>query len=84
MRNRVRGLAANGIKRSIRQAAPTPAVTFAVRDRALCGAVMITASHNPPQFNGYNSRRITPGRPIRRFARKWKSASIGRQSARQF
>ena len=34
-------------------AVPTPAVSFAVRDRKLCGAVMITASHNPPQFNGY-------------------------------
>jgi phosphomannomutase len=34
-------------------AVPTPAVSFAVRDRSLCGAVMITASHNPPQFNGY-------------------------------
>ncbi len=47
-------LAANGIKAFYPPlAVPTPAVTFAVRDRALCGAVMITASHNPPQFNGY-------------------------------
>lgn len=34
-------------------AVPTPSATFAVRDRQLCGAVMITASHNPPEFNGY-------------------------------
>jgi alpha-D-glucose phosphate-specific phosphoglucomutase len=47
-------LAANGIKTLYPPlAVPTPAVTFAVRDRKLCGAVMITASHNPPQFNGY-------------------------------
>jgi len=47
-------LAANGIKALYPAVAvPTPAVTFAVRDRKLCGAVMITASHNPPQFNGY-------------------------------
>ena len=47
-------LAANGIKALYPPvAAPTPAVTFAVRDRKLCGAVMITASHNPPRFNGY-------------------------------
>ena len=47
-------LAANGIKALCPQeAVPTPAVTFAVRDRKLAGAVMITASHNPPQFNGY-------------------------------
>jgi alpha-D-glucose phosphate-specific phosphoglucomutase len=47
-------LAANGIKALYPpQAVPAPAVTYAVRDRNLCGAVMITASHNPPQFNGY-------------------------------
>ena len=47
-------LAANGFKALYPPTStPTPAVTFAVRDRKLCGAVMITASHNPPQFNGY-------------------------------
>ncbi len=35
------------------EAVPTPAVSYAIRDRQLCGAVMITASHNPPSFNGY-------------------------------
>lgn len=46
--------AANGIKALYPEiAVPTPSVTFAVRDRKLAGAVMITASHNPPQFNGY-------------------------------
>jgi alpha-D-glucose phosphate-specific phosphoglucomutase len=47
-------LAANGLRVLVPpESAPTPAVSYAVRDRHLCGAVMITASHNPPSFNGY-------------------------------
>ncbi|MHA1839211.1 MAG: phosphoglucosamine mutase [Candidatus Ranarchaeia archaeon] len=32
--------------------APTPAIQFAVTDLKVDGAVIITASHNPPEFNG--------------------------------
>jgi phosphomannomutase len=32
---------------------PTPAVSFAVKAEAAIGGVMITASHNPPIFNGF-------------------------------
>lgn len=31
---------------------PTPSVSYAVKDRNLIGGVVITASHNPPEFNG--------------------------------
>ena len=31
---------------------PTPAIAFAVRNRKAAGAIMITASHNPWQWNG--------------------------------
>lgn len=32
--------------------APTPAVAAAVLDRQAAGALMVTASHNPPEWNG--------------------------------
>ena len=32
---------------------PTPAVSFAVKAQKAVGGVMITASHNPPEFNGF-------------------------------
>ncbi len=32
---------------------PTPLVSWAVKETHAAGGVMITASHNPPQFNGF-------------------------------
>lgn len=32
---------------------PTPLVSFGCREKKCAGAVMITASHNPPEYNGY-------------------------------
>ncbi|MCX6909660.1 MAG: phosphoglucomutase/phosphomannomutase family protein [Verrucomicrobia bacterium] len=35
------------------QPTPTPAVSYAIKARGLIGGIMITASHNPPEFNGF-------------------------------
>lgn len=32
---------------------PSPLTSFAVKDKDLAGGIMITASHNPPQWNGF-------------------------------
>jgi len=46
-------LAANNIKVFLpERAIPTPITAFAIKDMSLSGAIMITASHNPPQYNG--------------------------------
>ena len=45
---------------------PTPLVSWAVRERGAAGGVVITASHNPPHFNGFKIKApwggsATPG-----------------------
>lgn len=47
-------LAGNGIKAHIfTDIRPTPLVSFGCRNFRCSAAIMITASHNPPEYNGY-------------------------------
>lgn len=47
-------LAGNGLRISLfNEAAPTPLISWAVKELKAHGGVVITASHNPPDFNGF-------------------------------
>lgn len=55
-------LAGNGLKVYLTDGAtPTPVIAFSVVNRKACGAVNITASHNPPSDNGFKVRNETGG-----------------------
>jgi alpha-D-glucose phosphate-specific phosphoglucomutase len=55
-------LAGNGFKVHLTDGAtPTPVIAFSVVDRHACGAVNITASHNPSTDNGFKVRDLTGG-----------------------
>ena len=47
-------MAGNGFQVSLfSEAQPTPVISWAVKELGAIGGIVITASHNPPEFNGF-------------------------------
>ena len=63
-------LAANGIKAYIFPSLrPTPELSFALRELGCIAGIVITASHNPPEYNGYkvyweDGAQVTPPKDV--------------------
>ncbi len=48
----IAGLTATGCNVFFARMAPTPALQYAVKNHCMGGGIIITASHNPPEYNG--------------------------------
>lgn len=57
-----RVMAGNGIVAWLTRAdAPTPALSYSVVDKKAAAGIMITASHNPPRYNGFKLKAAYGG-----------------------
>lgn len=66
-----RVLAANGYRVHLSQSdSPTPAISYAVKSMRATGAVMITASHNAPRYNGVKLKASYGGSASREQCRR--------------
>lgn len=73
--------AGNGIRvRLADRYAPTPAVSWAVHETGAGGGIMITASHNPPEYNGFKIKEHFGG-PARPATTKTIEEIVGRNKA---
>lgn len=66
-----RVLAANGYKVYLSQSdSPTPAISYAVKSLSANGAIMVTASHNAPRYNGVKLKASYGGSATREQCRR--------------
>lgn len=66
-----RVMAANGYTVYLAQSdAPTPAISYAIREMGAVGGVMITASHNAPRYNGMKLKAAYGGAASREQCRR--------------
>lgn len=58
-------LAGNGIVAKLFPSLrPTPQLSFSVRDLQATGGIVVTASHNPPEYNGYKVYNASGGQLV--------------------
>ncbi|GAB6991310.1 phospho-sugar mutase [Paenibacillus pini] len=58
-------LAGNGIVAKLFSSLrPTPQLSFSVRDLQATGGIVVTASHNPPEYNGYKVYNASGGQLV--------------------
>jgi alpha-D-glucose phosphate-specific phosphoglucomutase len=75
--------AANGIHVWLAQAdAPTPMISYAIVDKKAHGGVMITASHNPPRYNGMKLKAAYGGSATAAVAKAVEARITNNQAAR--
>lgn len=64
----------NGFRIALfQEAAPTPLVSWAVKELGASGGIVLTASHNPPDFNGFKIKAPWAEARRRKRQREWKS-----------
>jgi len=77
-----RVLAGNSIVAHLTRAdAPTPAISYAVVHKGAAAGVMITASHNPPRYNGLKLKAAFGGAALPEQARRVEAHLVRNQEA---